>query len=58
VGDRELLKTWADALGPPLFRRPIRYGKQRLAIACPLVDGIRLAPDYAESVPAIRALSA
>jgi|GEM_PF-5610387 len=53
-GDRELLKAWVDALGPPVFRRPIRYGKQRLAIAWPLIDGIRLAPapDYAESVPA------
>jgi hypothetical protein len=52
--DRELLKAWVDAIGPPIFRRPIKYGKQRLPIAWPLIDGIRPAPapDYAPSVPA------
>lgn len=52
--DRELLKAWVEALGPPIFRRPVKYGKRRLLIAWPMLDGLRPAPapDYPESVPA------
>jgi hypothetical protein len=34
ASDRELLKAWVDTLGPPIFRRPIKYGKRRLSLSC------------------------
>jgi len=42
--DRELLKAWVDALGPPTFRRPLKYGKRRLSITWPMLDGLRPGP--------------
>jgi hypothetical protein len=44
ASDRELLKAWVDVLGPPIFRRPIKYGKRRLSVSWPLIDTIRPAP--------------
>jgi DNA invertase Pin-like site-specific DNA recombinase len=54
ASDRELLKPWVDVLGPPIFRRPIKYGKRRLSLSWPLIDSVRPAPapDYDVSVPA------
>jgi DNA invertase Pin-like site-specific DNA recombinase len=55
ASDRDLLKAWVDVLGPPIFRRPIKYGKRRLSLSWPLIDSVRPAPApdyYTESVPA------
>lgn len=48
AGDRELLKAWVEAIGPPISRRPIKYGKRRLTITLPTLDSLRRAPapDY------------
>jgi hypothetical protein len=55
ASDHELLKAWVDVLGPPIFRRPLKYGKRRLSLSWPLIDSVRPAPApdyYTESVPA------
>jgi|ERR1700733_5066953 len=37
-GDRELLKAWVEAIGPPIFRRPIKYGERRLSISWRMLE--------------------